>query len=336
MAKKKEQSVGRSIGGILVGFDQQIFRTTPPTNELVAKGDPLAPVAAAGGGTMRVGLPGDDRAGDVGDGTDRPDTLRLSAPGVDVVVDLVAGGRLASFAIGGYELVRTTGDGPMWWGCYPMAPYAGRVRDATFTFAGRQRRLPARVPPHALHGTVLDRRWRRLDDRTIETELGPDWPFAGSVISRFDLAADQLTWRLELHADEPMPASIGWHPWFVRRPAAFDAGRQLELELDAGAMYVRDAAGIATRALVSPPPPGPWDDCFTDLRRAPILRWPGFLELTIESDCPDWVVFTEPEDALCVEPQTAPPDALNTAPTIVEPGRPLVAEMTWRWRSLAE
>ena len=67
----------------------------------------------------------------------------------------------------------------------------------------------------------------------------------------------------------------------------------------------------------------------------PLLRWPGFLELTIESDCPDWVVYTEPRDAMCVEPQTAPPDALNGEPAIVEPGRPLVAEMTWRWRRLA-
>jgi aldose 1-epimerase len=64
-----------------------------------------------------------------------------------------------------------------------------------------------------------------------------------------------------------------------------------------------------------------------------VLRWPGFLELTIESDCPAWVVFTEPDHALCVEPQTAPPDALNGTPAVVEPGRPLVAEMAWTWRS---
>jgi len=59
MPKKKAESVSQSIGGMLVGFDQQIFRTTPPVNELVAKGDRLAPVAAAGGGTMRVRMPGD-------------------------------------------------------------------------------------------------------------------------------------------------------------------------------------------------------------------------------------------------------------------------------------
>jgi aldose 1-epimerase len=335
VANKKGQSVGQSIGGMLVGFDQQIFRTTPPTKELVAKGDRLAPVAASGGGTMRVGLPGEmTEGGDPGNGTGESDILRLSAPGVEAIVDLAAGGRLASFTIDGHELLRTSGDGVLSWGCYPMAPFAGRVRDATFRFGGRRRRLPARLPPDAVHGTVLDRRWRRLDERTIETELGPDWPFAGVVVSHFDLAADHLAWRLELRADVPMPASIGWHPWFVRHPASLES--ELELELDAGAMYLRDAAGITTRSLISPPPPGPWDDCFTDLRRAPVLRWPGLVELTIESDCADWVVFTEPEDALCVEPQTSPPDAINTGPVIVQPGRPLVAEMTWRWRSLPD
>ena len=277
MAKKKGASVGQSIGGILVGFDQQIFRTTPPTNELVAKGDRLAPVAASGGGTMRVGLPGDAAGAGDGDGpADGPDTLRLSAAGVEAVVDLASGGRLASLEIAGHELLRTAGDGVLAWGSFPMAPYAGRVRDATVTFGGRRRRLPIRLPPDALHGTVLDRRWRQIDERTIETELGPDWPFAGSVVQRFEIAADHLTFRLELHAEVPMPASMGWHPWFLRRLPGVDG--ELELELDARSMYRRDAAGIATPTLVSPPPPGPWDDCFTDLRRAArpaLARLPG-------------------------------------------------------------
>jgi galactose mutarotase-like enzyme len=99
-------------------------------------------------------------------------------------------------------------------------------------------------------------------------------------------------------------------------------------------MYVRDDDGITTSERI-PPPPEPWDDCFTDVRRSPVLRWPGFLELTIESACGDWVVYTAPEDALCVEPQTAPPNALNGEPAIVEPGVPLTASMTWRWRRLA-
>jgi aldose 1-epimerase len=332
--RKKAESVGQSIGGMLVGFDQQIFRSTPPVKEMVAKGDRLAPVAASGGGTMRVGLPGDPSAPDAPPPAADPDLdlLRLSAPGVEVVVDLVAGGRVASLVIDGRELLRTTRDGPRDWGSFPMAPYAGRIRDAEITFGGEVLRLAATLPPHAIHGTVLDRRWQALDGTTIAIELGPDWPFVGGVVQRFELTADSLTCRMELHADEPMPASIGWHPWFVRRIPGVPG--ELELDFEPGAMYLRDAAGIATPELV-PPSPGPWDDTFTDLRRPPVLRWPGFLELTIESDCPDWVIYTEPPDALCVEPQTAPPDALNTDPTVVQPGKPLTAEMTWTWRTLA-
>ena len=337
---KKKPSVGSTIGGIVAGIEQQIFRTTPPANELVAKGTPLRPVAAAGGGTITIGMPGDRVESRPNDETN---LLRLEAPGVAVVVDLVAGGRIASFIVNRHELLVTEGFGPIAWGSFPMAPFAGRVRDGRFTFRGREHHLSIERPPHAIHGTVLDRRWRPLADGSITTDLGPGWPFAGRAVQRFELGEGRLTCRLEIHADEPMPASIGWHPWFRRVPRPEPGADALarpsiapvELDLDAGAMLRRDAAGIATTELVVPPPAGPWDDCFVDVRQPPRLRWPGFLELTIESDCPAWVVYTVPDDAVCVEPQTAPPDALNNRPAIVEPRRPLIAEMTWSWRSLA-
>jgi aldose 1-epimerase len=244
---------------------------------------------------------------------------------------MVAGGRIASLQIDGYELLKTSRDVPRDWGSFPMAPYAGRVRNAEFVFGGEQRRLPATLPPHAIHGTVLDRRWHAVDETTIAIDLGPDWPFEGRATQGFELTADRLTCRLEIGADERMPASIGWHPWFIRRIAG--VGEELELDVEPGAMYVRDAAGITTAELVEPTP-GPWDDCFIDLRRPPLLRWPEFLELTIESDCPAWVIYTEPTDALCVEPQTTRPDALESDAVVVEPGRPLTAEMTWHWRRI--
>jgi aldose 1-epimerase len=278
------------------------------------------------------------------------DLLRLSGAGVDVAVDLAHGGRIASVVIDAREILVTGDPDPLRWGAYPMAPYAGRVRDGRFTFEGRDYTLPLGMPPHAIHGAAMHRGWGRVDAATIATELGPDWPFAGRVVQHFALESRRFAVRMELQADEPMPASIGWHPWFLRRPrdvggpasqkaavtsAERDEPGPVELDLDAGAIYERDADGIATRRTV-PPPPGPWDECFTDLRRPPVLRWPGFLELTIESEARDWVVYTEPKEAICVEPQSAPPGALGVDAALVVPGAPLILTMTWTWRSLED
>jgi hypothetical protein len=61
VAKRKKGSggVGQTIGGILAGFDGQVFRTTPPPHELVRKGDRLPSIPAGDGGTLIVELPDD-------------------------------------------------------------------------------------------------------------------------------------------------------------------------------------------------------------------------------------------------------------------------------------
>jgi aldose 1-epimerase len=46
------------------------------------------------------------------------------------------------------------------------------------------------------------------------------------------------------------------------------------------------------------------------------------------------VVFDRLSHAVCVEPQTGPPDALRLTPVLVEPGLPLIAEATFSWRAL--
>lgn len=65
-----------------------------------------------------------------------------------------------------------------------------------------------------------------------------------------------------------------------------------------------------------------------------MLRWPDGRRLDVEAGgCDHVVVFDGRDDATCVEPQTAPPDALRSGATaLVEPGQPLRAEMRLRWR----
>ena len=264
--------------------------------------------------------------------------LVLRSATARLVVDPAQGGRMISLVVHGSELLVTEGMGPMMWGCYPMAPYAGRVRDGAFTFDGRDHRLPTTMPPHAIHGTVLDRAWVIDGEARLYVDLGPDWPFAGLVRQHVVLGAGGLKVTLTLEAAEPMPATIGWHPWFRRILAGSgNAGAApsapAQLQFTSSRMYERGDDGLPTGRLVEPSE-GPWDDCFVDVTTPPRLVWPGRLALEIASTCDHWVVYTEPDDAICVEPQTGPPNAINLAPQVVTPGAPLTASMTWHWWKL--
>ena len=60
MMRKKRPSVGTTIGGILVGFDQQVFKTVPPAVESVHHARPDDPVPTKDGGLVVI-LPPDPR-----------------------------------------------------------------------------------------------------------------------------------------------------------------------------------------------------------------------------------------------------------------------------------
>lgn len=249
--------------------------------------------------------------------------------------DETRGGRILSLTVGKLELLVPPEVDDHNFGVFVMAPWAGRVRDGRFSFEGTDYQMPLNKPPHAIHGVARDRPWRATgkpsrSDVVLTSDLGSPWPFGGRVVHRIALAADSLTLTLEVHAaGRPMPASCGWHPWWNRYPTP---GSPVELSLHANAMYQRDRTAIPTGELVDVPPP-PWDDCFTRLGEPPaVLTWPGALELTLETECPCVVVYTEPTHAVCVEPQTHPPDALNLGAARVEPGTPLIAESRWSWR----
>ncbi|WP_280371625.1 aldose 1-epimerase [Nocardia wallacei] len=258
--------------------------------------------------------------------------LELTAGDTRMVVN-TATGRIASLDIGGLGILRTGAR----FGSFPMAPWCGRMRDGVLTWHGHTYHLPRNAEPHAIHGTVRDRPWRVLDsdgtEAVLAQELTEPWPFAGRVTQSFRLAADSATFRMSVEsAADSFPAQVGWHPWFRR--TLDTEGKAVELRFTPawqerrGADYLPDGHRIA-------PLPGPWDDCFAMPEGVDAtLTWPETLELTITSPLPWVVVYDLPAETVCVEPQSGPPNGLNTEPRTVTPERPLVAEMSWRWRAL--
>ena len=249
-----------------------------------------------------------------------------------VRIDLDHGARVASLRVEGLELLVTESADPLGWGAYPMAPWTGRLRQGRFEYQAQSFQLPLSLPPHAIHGTVHDQRWEEDGTHGARCELDGPWPFRGEVRQEFRLEEDALCLRLEVHArDEPFPAAAGWHPWFTRQ---LERGEPAQFLFSPGSMCARDEEGISTGEEVEVPE-GPWDDCFVGVQSAPTLIWPGALRLRLLSEVSHWVVYSEPDHAICIEPMTGPPNALNLEPTEVRPGQPLVADLRIQWEAVA-
>lgn len=268
-----------------------------------------------------------------------PEALSPLAPGRliriargPLAVDIApqAGGRIAQITYDGIEWL--VGHGPetaatIAWGCFPMVPWAGRIRHGKFGFEGRTHQLPLNLGGHAIHGVGFAMPWRvdAVGSRHVELALAlpadDRWPFGGAACQRIEVGGDRLQMQLRVTAGkQAMPVSLGWHPWF-RKPD--------RVEFLPSRVYPRDAEGIASLPL-APPPPRPWDDCF--INDNPVVMHRAGRRLRLTSDCRRWVVYDATGDAICFEPQSGPPDAFNLEPFHLEPGASCAAWFLFEWR----
>jgi aldose 1-epimerase len=257
----------------------------------------------------------------------------LAAGDARLEVDLVHGARAEVWQVGDLDLIGAHDAGPVGHGAFLMAPWPGRVRGNLVRHLGVEHPLVPTFGPWAIHGTVLDARAEIVEVgpdvvRTV-TPLGPTWPWAGRVHHSWQLTEESLTARMSVESQaEEFPAEVGWHPWFRRR---LRRGGALEVDLPASYMLQRGADHLPSGDRVERGWIGPFDDAFFVPSGRARLTWPGALVVDVESSCPWYVLYDEPADWVCVEPQTAPPDGLADG-FVVRPGRSRDASVTWRWR----
>ncbi|WP_395572800.1 aldose 1-epimerase [Streptomyces sp. BK79] len=260
--------------------------------------------------------------------------ITLTAGDAEATVLPGNGGRLGGLRVGGTELLRQ-GDR---YGCFPMVPWCGRMREGRFRDGAVVHRMPLNSPPHAIHGTARDAAWRTArvtaDEAVLTYDLTDPWPYPGRVTQVFALAEDALTLTMSVETYESsFPVQVGWHPWFNRTLEGAD-GPGVAISFDPAWQEERGDDHLPTGNRIDPKP-GPWDDCFGMPDGVDVtLTWPGRLELKVTSREQWVVVYDEQDAAVCVEPQTGPPDGLNTLPRLVTPLEPLEATTTWSWTRL--
>lgn len=252
--------------------------------------------------------------------------LNLTAGNSSAVV-LADGAKVAELTFGEHSVLLTDGPKVTRFGSFPMIPWCGRLDQAKLAWEGTTHEFEANSGSHANHGFGHTNEWEveEATDNSVKLSLDfdPHWNLGGKATQTVTLTESELTVKCAITAtDQSMPYMIGWHPWFVRELA----GSEAKLEFQASQMYELNEEQIPTGNLI-PIPDGPWDNCFIGITKDPVITYGEELSLTVSSSADHWVVYTEPEHAFCVEPQTGPPNQLNSSPVSLEPGQPASAWM---------
>ncbi len=244
------------------------------------------------------------------------------------------GGAIAAFTIEGRDVMRPMAAGAidaLLTASFPLVPFCNRIPDGRFTFEGREVVLPPNLAGHrhALHGQGWRAAWTvetaRGDEAVLSYEHAPDaWPWAYRAEQRF--VVSETGFRAELSVtnigDAPMPAGLGFHPYFPVR-----AGETLTAANDGVWMIDGDAFPTVHHA-------GPWeadwaagapvegngliDHCYTGWNQRAVLSAPGQPDtvITASPECRWLHVYVPPgEGYLCVEPCASRPNPFGDGET---------------------
>jgi len=222
---------------------------------------------------------------------------------------------------------------------FPLVPYSNRIRAGRFSFRGRSVVEPLNRPPerHAIHGHGWQARWQPTEVTAATARLeyphpAGAWPWAYHATQRFTLTPSELSVELSLsnRSAGPMPAGLGWHPYFPRTP-------RVTITADVRAMWLTDEERMPTERVA--PPAAPFgrgrDNCFVGWSRRATIDWPELgARLVMRAEPPlDYLVVFTParRPFFCVEPVSHVTDAFNLAEAgrsdsgilVLEPGETL-------------
>ena len=132
--------------------------------------------------------------------------------------------------------------------CFPLVPFCNRIRGGSFTFRGREVRLPLNMAgePSPIHGQGWQGAWEVVssDERSALLSFRHEaaaWPWTYEATEHFALDDSGLSVRLTCRNadDQPMPCGLGEHPYFPCGPETrIDTGVSVAWTIDAKVLPV--------------------------------------------------------------------------------------------------
>jgi aldose 1-epimerase len=284
------------------------------------------------------------------------DTLVLRNGESELVLCPAIGASIARYNWRGHPILRSAPDAEIrdgnvrGMGSYPLLPYSNRVGHCKLVIDNATHLLrPNFLPePHAVHGFAWQRAWNveSHDEHRAQLSLqhqpDGDWPFACDGEQMTVLTPDSVTITLRvINRDaRPMPAGLGFHPYFPR-------DEKLTLKTQWTGMWSMDRESLPVAHVA---PSGDFsqaravagwrvDHCFTGWNRTAVLDYQTHIVKISASEACDHVICYIPADGrpfIAIEPVSHANNALqliargveNTGMRWLEPGESFQIDMT--------
>ena len=260
-------------------------------------------------------------------------SIVIEADDYALAINPEIGGSLSAFRWRGHDIMRSAvGDGVLDSSCFPLVPFSNRIAGSRFEFGGRTVQLtpnhPTAPQEPVLHGFGWTSHWDVVEksDRHaiigLEYREGP-WPWQFRARAEYALDASGLRASLSIRnlADSPMPAGLGFHPYFPRTPQTVYRGlHHGEWQVDEACLPLglkrhsqpRDWWGgqpVDTRIV---------DTVYAGREGHLDIIWPerklvARISPSDELDC-TVIYVPQGEDYFCVEPVSHATDAINRMP----------------------
>jgi aldose 1-epimerase len=156
--------------------------------------------------------------------------LQLASGDCTVTLCPETGGAVARFSWRGIDILRRVSDADLAsgnarrLGMFPLVPYSNRIEHGLLQVPGATHQLRPNLEgePHSIHGFGFQRAWEvaewSAEHAMLELQHAPDadWPFACHVRQHLGMIGDALHLKLHLRncGALPMPAGLGFHPYF--------------------------------------------------------------------------------------------------------------------------
>lgn len=283
------------------------------------------------------------------------DAVTLRAGNLEVRMAPVCGGSITRFQIrtarGTLPILRAAiaaeiaARSPYGASCFPLVPYAGRLRHGTFESSGRRIRFPLNVAAerHSSHGDGWQRPWRvqclEPDSACLSLAASSGDPLRYDATQWIEVFEHSLRVRLEITNREPdrLPLGVGLHPYFVNRAeACLTATVPVRRLLDAELMPLEADVAAAGSHLRPRHPVSelPAVNVFEGWDGRAEIAWPASglaLRLTTSPTLHHAVIWAPPaESFFCFEPVSHAADAFNSpdlcAQALVDPGETLAQQ----------